>query len=407
MLIPIRTKTDLRRTPYANYAVIGVNVCVFFVFHFLLARSTVGKSLLAELSFQSGRPSLYQFVSYQFLHADTWHLLGNMLFLWVFGNSVNAKMGQWVYLLFYVAGGIFAAWGFALAEEANTPMVGASGAIAAVTTAYLVLFPRSRVTVLLVFFFIQFFEMPAMVIIGFKIILWDNVIAPTIAGGNQVAYSAHLAGYAFGFSVATFMLLMRVLPRDHLDMLALWKQWKKRREIVALTATPEAAAQAQFGSVAQISPLTTKQEVQAEAAIDEISRMRERISGRLADGDDAGAIELYQELLAIEERQCLPEQQQLRLGRIFYTAGKFPQAAAAFERFVSCYPRSSEHADIRLLLGIIYARDLRRYEEADKLLTESMERLVGADRRAQCLSWLGTVRASLGRPAPEGSQGGG
>jgi len=407
MIIPICTQTELRRTPYANYAVIGINVCVFFLFHFVLASSATGQSLLAKLSFQSGRPSLFQFISYQFLHADTWHLLGNLLFLWVFGNSVNAKMGQWVYLLFYLAGGIFAAWGFALAEEANTPMVGASGAIAAVTTAYLVLFPRSRVKVLFVFFLITFFELPAMVLIGFKIILWDNVIAPTIGGGGHVAYSAHLSGYAFGFVVATFMLLVRVLPRDHYDMLALWKQWDKRREITALTATPEAAARAQFGTVASTSPLTAEQEAQAEAALDEITRMRGRISERLTRGDEAGATELYEELLAIEERQCLPEQQQLRLGRIFYTAGKFPQAAAAFERFVSCYPRSSEHADIRLLLGIIYARDLRRYEEADKLLTESMERLVGADRRAQCLSWLGTVRASLGRPAPEGSQGGG
>jgi membrane associated rhomboid family serine protease len=406
IFIPIRTETPIRRTPHVNYALIGINVFVFFLFHFVLPRLGVGEALRADLRFHSGRPALYQFLTYQFMHADTWHLLGNLLFLWVFGNSVNGKMGQWVYLLFYLAGGIVAAWGFALAETGNTPMVGASGAIAAVTTAYLVLFPRSRVKVLLVFFLIRFFDMPAMVLIGFKIILWDNVIAPSIAGGDQVAYSAHLAGYAFGFAAATFMLLTRALPRDQFDMLALWKRWHKRREIASLTASPEAAARARFGAVARVSRLTPEQEAQAEAALDQITRMRGEISERLYAGDDAGAARLYEKLLAADERQCLPEQQQHRLARAFYAAGKFPQAAAAFERFVTHYPRSPEHADIRLLLGIIYARDLRRYEEADKLLTESMERLVGADRRAQCLSWLGNVRASLGRPAPEGWQGG-
>ncbi|MCH9058338.1 MAG: rhomboid family intramembrane serine protease, partial [Planctomycetes bacterium] len=206
MLIPIRTKTDLRLTPYANYAVIGINVCVFFVFHFVLARSSVGKSLLAELSFQSGRPSLYQFVSYQFLHADTWHLLGNMLFLWVFGNSVNAKMGHLPYLLFYLAGGIFAGTGYAfigsLDEVGGGYLVGASGSIAAVTTAYLVLFPRSHITFIYIFFFIGKIDLPSMLIIVFKIVLWDNIIAPNWGGAGNVAYSAHLCVYTFGFCVA-------------------------------------------------------------------------------------------------------------------------------------------------------------------------------------------------------------
>lgn len=407
IFIPIRTESPIRRKPYVNYALIGVNVLVFFLFHFVLARLGTGQGLAADLRFYSGRPKLYQFISYQFLHADTWHLLGNMLFLWVFGNSVNAKLGQWAYLLFYLAGGIFAAWGFALFEQGNTPMVGASGAIAAVTTAYLVLFPRSRVTVLMIFFFIHFFELPAMVLIGFKIILWDNIISPALAGEGNVAYGAHLAGYAFGFAAATFLLLIRALPRDQFDMLALWKQWNRRREIASVTSSPEAAAQAQFGRVARAAPLTAKQQAEAEAALDEVTKMRERISERLNAGDDAGAAALYEKLLAVDERQCLPELQQLRLARAFYTAGKFPQAAAAFERFVSSYPRSSEHADTRLLLGIIYARDLRRYEEADRILTESMDRLTGAERRAQCRSWLNSVRASLGRPAPDAPQGGG
>ena len=117
----------------------------------------------------------------RFAPADVWHLVGNMLFLWVFGNGVNAKLGDLPYLFFYLAGGVFAGvvFGWLSADE----LLGASGSIAAVTTAYLVLYPRSRVTVLFAFFFITFFEVPATIIIAVKIILWDNILAPQIAGG--------------------------------------------------------------------------------------------------------------------------------------------------------------------------------------------------------------------------------
>ena len=143
------------------------------------------------------------------------HLLGNMLFLWVFGNSVNGKMGDIPYLLFYLAGGVFAAWGYAILQAKVFYLVGASGAIAAVTTAYLALFPRSRVTVMVwFFFFIHFFEVPAMILIGLKVIVWDNVVAPKLAGADSVAYGAHIAGYFFGFLVSLNMLFLRALPRD-------------------------------------------------------------------------------------------------------------------------------------------------------------------------------------------------
>ena len=135
---------------------------------------------------RSADPAIYQFITYQFRHGDVWHLLGNMLFLWVFGNSVNSKMGDWAYVVFYLAGGVFAAWGYAMLESPGFTLVGASGSIAAITTAYLVLYPRSRVTVLLWFFLIHFFELPAMIIIGVKIVLWDkHHSAEHLPGGQR------------------------------------------------------------------------------------------------------------------------------------------------------------------------------------------------------------------------------
>ena len=135
--------------------------------------------------------------------------------------------------------------------------------------------------------------------------------------------------------------------------------------------------------------------------MDQVSTLRGRISQQLERKDATGATATYEELLILDRRQCLSERQQLEIGREFYRTARFPQAVVAFERFVESYPRSYEAANINLLLGIIYARDLKQLESADKHLTQSMETLRDGERRSQCLKWLTNVREALGRPAPD------
>ncbi len=400
--IPIRTETVTRRTPSVNIFLIALNLLAFLLFDPQLATDTLWGFRQRHLHLVSEQPAFHQFFTYQFLHADVMHLLGNMLFLWVFGNSVNAKMGHGPYLLFYLAGGVFAGWGHAMLHA--NPLAGGSGAVAAVTTAYLALFPRSHVTVLVWFFlFIHFFEIPAMIIIGLKIIVWDNVIAPSLLGGSErIAHHAHLAGYLFGFVGAMMMLLVRALPRDQFDMLALWKRWHRRREMAAVLAEAQAAP---YGTMVRSAPEDLKLRAEQDRAVDEIADIRARIDAEL-DQDHAGAAaSLYEQLLATNPAQCLSEQHQLDVAREFYRTGRFPQAAAAFDRFVCCYPASDEAGNVRLLLGIIYARDLRQYEDADRHLTQSFDSLRDASRRDQCYQWLKGVRDALGRPAPEAAGG--
>lgn len=402
MVLPIRTESVSRRAPLVNYGIIGANVFVFAILNVVLSspQSEAWKS--QYLYFHSASPRLHQFFTYQFLHADAWHLFGNMIFLWVFGNSVNGKMGHLPYLLFYLAGGVFAAWGYALMQSGSFELVGASGSIAAVTTAYLALFPRCHVTVLVwLFLFIHFFELSAMIIIGLKIVLWDNVISPLIGGSGNVAHGAHMAGYFFGFASSLLMLFVRALPRDQFDILALWKRWNQRRELAAVLANPSAAAAAQYGSVARVPHITPQERVAEDRRLDEISELRASIGERLDKRDTAAAAELYEQLMLKDPKQCLAERQQLAVAREFYATQRYPQAAAAFDRFVECYPRSTELANVRLLLGIVYARDLAQYEAADKHLSESYEVLRDEGRRSQCLEWLRNVRAALGRPLPE------
>lgn len=397
MIIPIRTDSPIRRMPTANYTIIALNVLIFWVGQVSTQwRGFEDRYLILEAE----APVLHQFITYQFLHGGLMHLIGNMVFLWVFGNAVNAKMGNLTYTLFYIAGGVFAGVGYALLND--TGLLGASGAIAAVTTAYMALYPRSRITFLYFLFFIGVIELPSMLIITFKIVLWDNIIAPNLfSDGGNVAYSAHLAGYLFGFFLASLMLIVRALPRDQFDIIALWKRWHQRRSFEAVMSSPEAQAQAQFGRVAARPVKANSPAFRAAVErMDKVADLRARIGQRIAQGDRAGAALLYEELTAVDPDQVLSEQQMLDVGSELYAMRRFPQTAACYEKFLKFYFRSSEANHVRLLLGIIYARDLQHYEAAEKYLRESMDRLTDTRRREQASQWLDMVMQALGRPNP-------
>ena len=140
-----------------------------------------------------------------FLHGGILHIAGNMLFLWVFGNNVEDRLGYLVYPLFYVMGGISAAaLQIAFDPSSAIPNLGASGAIGAVLGAYAVMYPHARVTTLVIFFFITAIEVPAWILLGvwfvLQIVSGGSQIGAETAGG--VAYWAHIGGFVFGMAVA-------------------------------------------------------------------------------------------------------------------------------------------------------------------------------------------------------------
>ena len=146
------------------------------------------------------------------------HILGNMLYLWIFGNNVEDRLGRVRYLVFYVLGGLAAA-GLQLAFDPGSvvPSLGASGAIGAVLGAYLVLFPRARVTTLVMFIFISVIQLPAIAVLGmwFLLQLLQGVGSLGARVGGGVAYWAHVGGFAFGALAALVVFRGRrgpVLP---------------------------------------------------------------------------------------------------------------------------------------------------------------------------------------------------
>ena len=139
-----------------------------------------------------------------FLHASWLHILGNMLFLWIFGNNVEDSMGRGRYLLFYLLAGIAAVYAQALINTGETgPTVGASGAIAGVLGGYIVLHPRARVlTLIFVVFFVTLIEVPAVIMLGIWFVLQalpavGQFATPDVAGSG-IAYLAHVGGFIFG-----------------------------------------------------------------------------------------------------------------------------------------------------------------------------------------------------------------
>jgi membrane associated rhomboid family serine protease len=159
----------------------------------LLRQSCPDKSWLASI-----------FVS-MFLHGGWLHLGGNMLFLWIFGNNVEDRLGRVSFVAVYVLGGL-AAIGLqvAFAPDSAVPNVGASGAIAAILGSYLILFPRARIHTIVIFFFITFLELPASFVLlaWFVLQLFSGVgdMGPEVGGGG-VAYWAHVGGFVFGMAV--------------------------------------------------------------------------------------------------------------------------------------------------------------------------------------------------------------
>jgi membrane associated rhomboid family serine protease len=248
VVIPIHDDNPVRRTPIVTYLLIALNFLVFLsepvVSHIGVGSQTAQSICTQEAYFDKwaaipkeltrgkplhvvpdGRvghdragnvgcvagPPAYSKKPYlsvlfaMFLHGGWLHLLGNMLFLWVFGNNVEDAFGRFKYLLFYLLCGYVATYGFAFGNAGSTTtLVGASGAIAGVLGAYLVLFPRARVTSLLPLAIILIpIRLPAWIVLGGWFLLqWLYSSGTGVASGAGVAYLAHVFGFATGVIVA-------------------------------------------------------------------------------------------------------------------------------------------------------------------------------------------------------------
>ncbi len=378
-MIPIRTDSRLRTTPWMNWGVIAINILVFLV------QSRVPR-ITTALELNPRHPTLLTFFTYSLLHANAAHIAGNLLFLYIFGNNVNDKMGHLAYLAFYLAGGIFAGVVYVLGGD-SVAVIGASGAVSAVTGAYLVLFPRANVTIVYFFFYIGVFELPSFWFIAFffaKDLLMNYSGAP---GG--VAHMAHIGGTLFGFAICYALLMANLLPRDHFDVVALVKQWNRRRQFRDLTSKGYDPFAAKLAPERRLAGPTT-------AAQEKVQDIKAQITEAIAAHNQSQAAALYLQMKQIDAEQVLARQAQLDVANQLASEQRYPEAAEAYEMFLRFYKSFEQVEQVELMLGIIYARYLNRYPSAKEYLLRAMARLHGERELQLARSELSRIEPLLG-----------
>jgi len=373
-MIPIGSDYRMRRVPLVNYALVAANVLIFLLGY--NSETEQGYALLvrAQLLLDPSSPQLHQFFTSVFLHADFMHLAGNMIFLWVFGNAINDRFGQVGYGAFYLSAGVLAGLGHMMFSSA--PVLGASGAIAAVTGAYLVLFPLVRLKLLFWFYIITVLHVSSMYFLLFCFIK-DAYMS--LRGGGEVAYEAHLSGYIFGIGVSAMLLATKILPRNSFDLLNLIRSAHRRgryRRMAAQGYDPfnRLAATGQPGTkrwteVKPVEPASLNSQEIREL------ELRREISDACKRHDLQAAVVRYVELASINSEAVLPRQEQLDVANQLMHDRRYAEAAEAYEQFCKHHGKYERVGEIYLLLGLLYGRYLNQPRLGAEMLQGAIDRL--------------------------------
>jgi membrane associated rhomboid family serine protease len=219
-LIPYKDDNPTKTLPYVTYILISLNTAAFMfeilagINRVVFSFGAVPASLVTFRSTQALHPAL-TVVTSMFLHGGIVHLAGNMLYLWIFADNIEDRLGHLRFLVFFLLCGYFAAYAHAVSDSSSlVPMIGASGAVSGILGAYLFLFPRAQVyTIVLLGFFVRVVRLPALIVIGFwAIIQFINVMLYSgTPGQGGVAWFAHIGGFLFGvFAIKLFLPKRRI-----------------------------------------------------------------------------------------------------------------------------------------------------------------------------------------------------
>lgn len=208
-MIPFRDDNPTRHFPFLTIMLIAANIVVFFLqlslpsdpMKVAFSYGAIPHYLLTFKKAQPIHPALTVFTS-MFMHGGLLHLGTNMLYLWIFGNNIEDKLGYVRFIIFYLLCGAVAAYSHAVTSPSSmVPMIGASGAVAGILGAYILLFPHARVhTLIFLLFFVQVVSLPAVFVIGFWIAIQfiNGIVSRGATQDGGVAWFAHIGGFIFG-----------------------------------------------------------------------------------------------------------------------------------------------------------------------------------------------------------------
>ena len=214
IMIPLKDINPARRFPFVNITIIALNIIIFFyqslhgqaIEQFIYRYALIPFNVTANFAVTLTHPNLLiTFFTSLFLHGSFFHLAGNMLYLWVFGDNIEDKLGHIRFIIFYLLCGIVAtAAHIAIDPTSKIPVIGASGAISGVLGAYAILFPHARVVTLIpIFIFIQLAELPALLLLGFWFVIQflNGIVSLGISESGGVAWWAHIGGFIAGILI--------------------------------------------------------------------------------------------------------------------------------------------------------------------------------------------------------------
>lgn len=383
MLFPLGTNRPLARRTRIIPVIIGINIAIFVV-QILLEHSDPKLARDFQNFGQVWRHDLTLWgpITAAFLHGSFMHLAGNMLGLFVFGPSVEDRFGRIGFIVFYLFGAIGSSLIHTVASE--YPAIGASGAIAAVTGAFLILFPNCKIKILWFFILIQFMMAPAWWLIGLWIVI--DLFSQTFQVNNGTANAAHLGGYAIGASVAMFLLATKILAREpSYDLFSILKHKNRKRAFKAATksSTPR--------------PYQTPEKQNPRTA--ELAARRAQISERLSEGNTEDAAARYIAMVEyFGDDQDYPTTMhrdgQYQIANHLYQNNQRVEALDAYQALLKDYPNDPERDVICILRARIQANDLNNSVEASSILENLIANTTDEDIKALAQTELDAIRSN-------------
>ncbi|MBS0187178.1 MAG: rhomboid family intramembrane serine protease [Planctomycetes bacterium] len=393
MIFPIGTDRPLQRPTLVNHLLVLINL-----FAFCIVVITTGMEgdlydwVILTFGLSREHHEWWRFITYSLIHAGPMHLIGNLVTLWVFGPNVEDRFGRVGYLAFYFIGSAVA--GLAHILSSGSLVIGASGAISAITGAFLVLFPRTVVRTFIFFFVIGLFNIPAMWFIFFAIA--RDALGAGMHGSN-VSYAAHFGGYIYGFGVAIFLLTTHILAREDYDLFFMFKQMKRREEMrAAVRESQERIRGAETRPRGTAGPPVQVVEV-PEVPL-EIAQARAALSRAVSSNDRASLSTLYASLISAVESgrkaraelpaslDVLPRRAQLDLANRLFEIGDRAGAARAYRGFLTLYEKDPESGVVRVMLALLMVRYLEQQQQAKALLESALGLLKDKDEEHASLA---------------------
>lgn len=369
MLIPLTTDRPRRKAPVLIHALVLANALAFVWTLSIRSGNPLDYLRLIE-AYAVSRDGFewHQLLSSAFLHGGWTHLIFNMIVLMALGPNVEDKLGHIGFALLYVVGA--AASAGAHVWMSDNPAIGASGAIAAVTGAYLVLFPRTRIICFFVFT-LNRIAVPAWWFIGISIAI--DLLANGLGSRSGIAHAAHLGGYFFGIGSTLVLLWANVLKREPYDLFTVLRQKKRRADFAQAARVHQDMVKRKVGVERAESP-------RVRAMYEARVGLAELVSGSQMDRACDAYRVFIDEFGPDDPATVLSRDLQLRLAESLVHAGDRASAVHAYTAFERAYPADREAPGALLIAALMLAEDLGKPDEAKELLERAMPRLSGQEK---------------------------